>query len=108
VDEPGFNKDLLTYKQDLRAAVPKSDLCIVGNDDSHHIFFYYVDKKGWGFAHDDLTAANLSGMIDGGARYLYSDSRIIDGDTAVSKYFNRMILERGSVRVFSLKKETVK
>jgi hypothetical protein len=46
-DSPGFNKDLLTYWDELREAVPKNTLCVAGNDISSFIFFYYIDKKGW-------------------------------------------------------------
>ena len=104
VDSPGFNKDLLTYKQELQAAVPKDALCIVGNDESHYIFFYYIDKKGWGFNNDELFAADLRQMIEQGAGYLYSDSRVIDENKEISVYFERLILEKGSVRVYSLKR----
>ncbi|MEI7725457.1 MAG: glycosyltransferase family 39 protein [Bacteroidota bacterium] len=104
VDSPGFNKDLLTYKHDLQRAVPKNALCIVGNDESHHIFFYYLDKKGWGFDHDGLVAANLKQMIGQGAAYLYSDSRIVDGNKEIEPYLDHLIMVRGTVKVYSLKK----
>jgi hypothetical protein len=104
VDSPGFNKDLLTYKHDLRGAVPKNALCVVGNDESHHIFFYYLDKKGWGFDRDELVATKLKQMIDLGAGYLYSDSRIVDGNKEIEPYLDRLIIERGSVKVYSLRK----
>lgn len=45
-ETPGFNKDLLVYSEELRNAAPKDALCIVGNDVSHYIYFYYIDKKG--------------------------------------------------------------
>ena len=38
-ENPGFNKDLLTYKNELRNAVPKDALVVAGNDKSHFIPF---------------------------------------------------------------------
>lgn len=104
VDSPGFNKDLLTYKHDLQNAVPKNALCVVGNDESHHIFFYYVDKKGWGFSYDELDASRLREMIEQGAGYLYSDSRAVDGNQEIAACFDRLVTAKGSVRVYRLKK----
>jgi hypothetical protein len=104
-DSPGFNRDLMSYREDLRAAVPKNALCVAGNDESHYIFFYYIDKKGWGFNNDELYAADLRQMIEQGAGYLYSDSRAIDENNEIKAYLERLIMEKGSVRVYSLKRE---
>jgi hypothetical protein len=102
-ESPGFNKDLLVYKEELRNAVPKSVLCIAGNDESHFIFFYYIDKKGWGFHNNELNAININNMIKDGAKYLYSDSRTIDDDKNIQQFLNKLILEKGSIRIYSLK-----
>ncbi len=104
VNEPGFNKDLLVYKNELRNAVPQDALVVAGNDDSHFIFLYYIDKKGWAYEKDKLTADELKGMIDQGAEYLYADSRVIDGNPKMVYLFDTLILEKGSVRVYRLKK----
>ncbi len=103
-DSPGFNSDLLTYKDELRSAVPDDALCIAGNDDSHFIFFYYINKKGWGIDHDKLDSQNLKSMIQQGAAYLYSDSRTIDTNPEIVKFLDNLVMEKGSVRVYSLKK----
>ena len=102
---PGFNKDLLIYKDNLRRAIPKNELCIAGNDKSHFIFFYYIDKKGWGFDDNRITAKQLQEMIGKGAKYLYSDSRRIDQNPEFMKYFEKEILHKGSIRVIALKQE---
>lgn len=107
-DSPGFNKDLLVYKSDLQNAVPKNALVVVGNDVSHFIFFYYLDKKGWGFHNDELTAEQLRLMIKKGAKYLYTDSRVTDGDVNIIQCFDKLILERGTFKVYSLKNDRVK
>jgi len=100
---PGLNKDLLIYKDELRNAVPKNALCIAGNDETHFVFLYYIDKKGWGFTNDDLNFKSLQEMIDSGAEYLYSDSRNIDTIMQIKKAFDRLILEKGSIKIFKLK-----
>jgi hypothetical protein len=102
LDSPNFNKDLLDYKNELRNAVPKDALCIVGNDESHFIFFYYVDKKGWGFNDDELTETMLKEYIQKGAKYLYSDSRAIDENPNLVPYFKQLIIEKGSIKVYQL------
>jgi hypothetical protein len=100
---PGFNKDLLTYKLELRNAVPDDALVIAGNDESHFIFLYYIDKKGWGVQNDNLTVQNLKIMIGQGARYIYSDSRKIDDKPELNCYFEKLLLEKGSIKVYRLK-----
>lgn len=100
---PGFNKDLLVYKNELREAVPKNALCIAGNDISHYIFFYYIDKKGWGFDNNNLSGEKLQKMISDGARYLYSDSRQLETNQEVAPFLDELVMEKGSVRVYSLK-----
>lgn len=104
LDSPGFNKDLLTYKTELRNAVPKDALVVAGNDDSHFIMFYYIDKKGWGFNNDNLTPKSLQEMIEEGAKYLYTDSKNITSNIELSRFFDKVVLEKGSIKVYSLKK----
>ncbi len=103
-DSPGFNKDLLLYKTELRDAVPKNSLVVAGNDRSHHIFFYYIDKKGWSYYNDNLDAQKLRTMIEKGAEYLYSDSRKLDGNEEIISLLDELIAEKGSVRIYRLKK----
>jgi len=105
-ESPGFNKDLLIYKNDLQNAVPNDALCIVGNDESHFIFFYYINKKGWGFDADNLNADRIKEMIGEGAEYLYSDSRQLENNENTKPLLDRLLMERGSVRVFRLKGES--
>jgi 4-amino-4-deoxy-L-arabinose transferase-like glycosyltransferase len=102
-EKPGFNKDLLVFKDELRQIVPDNALCIAGNDISHFIFFYYIDKKGWNFDHDGLDENKMEEMISGGAEYLYTDSRKVEENTGISKYFDKTVLEKGSIKVIKLK-----
>jgi hypothetical protein len=104
VNSPGFNQDLLVYKDELRKIIPNDALCVAGNDESHFIFFYYVDKKGWGINNDDLNAETLKKMIKKGAAFLYSDSRKIDESPDIKPLLDKLILEKGTIKVFRLKK----
>ena len=102
-NSPGFNKDLLVYKDQLRKAVPDDELCIAGNDMSHFIFFYYIHKKGWGFDNDMIDLSQMQNMIKKGAKYLYSDCRVVDGSENMKPYLDSLIFEAGSIKVFRLK-----
>jgi hypothetical protein len=103
-ESPGFNKDLLTYKTELQNAVPSKSLVVAGNDISHFIMFYYIDKKGWGYDGDFLTAKMLQTMIEKGAAYLYSDSRKVENNSEIACYFDKLVCQKGSIRIFKLKK----
>lgn len=103
-DAPGFNKDWLLYKNELRAVSPRNALCVVGNDVSYQIFFYHLDKKGWAFTDDRLTVQRLNAMIYEGAQYLFSDTRQIDENPGIRPMLDSLVLEKGSVRVFRLRK----
>ncbi len=100
-DKAGLNRDLITYKEELRKLVPDTALCIAGNDESHFIFFYYIHKKGWNY-YNDLTGEKLRDMINKGARYLYSDSRNYEEDSTINQYFKKEIFTKGSIRVYEL------
>ena len=102
-DHPGFNKDLLKYKTELRNVVPDNSLVSVGNDPSTSIFLYYINKKGFTFEQDHLTGAWLKGMRNEGSEYLYTDSEVILQKPGVSDLLDKMILQKGSIKVFRLK-----
>jgi len=102
-ESPGFNKDLLEYKSELREIIPNDALVIVGNDVSRYISFYYIDKKGWGFDNDNLTSDKLKTMIDNGAEFMYSDSRKVDSSELITPHLDELILKKGSIKVFRLK-----
>lgn len=102
VDNPRFNKTLLTHKTELQNISKKDDLIIVGNDASYAIFFYHLDRKGWVFAEDRLTPKRIEFMVENGAKYLYSDSRKVDENPKFKPYFKRLVYEEGTIRVFEL------
>ena len=101
-ESPGFNRDLLVYKDDLRNAVPSDALVVAGNDISHFIMFYYIDKRGWGFENNNLTADTLEYMIDHGARYLYTDSDEVLSGKRVKSCLDHLVMTRGSIKVYEL------
>ena len=102
-DAPGFNKDLLLFKEELRNAVPKDALVVAGNDESHFIFFYYIDKKGWGFHEDQLNFDQLLDMVNCGAEFLYSDSKKVSTNPVMAPLLEEMVIEKGSIKIFRLK-----
>lgn len=104
LENPGFNKDLLVHKTALRNAVPADALVVAGNDHSHFIYLYHIDKKGWVFEGDHLPAHELQSMIQNGARYLYTDSESIqEQNPDIKKFVKHLVTQQGSVRVYALK-----
>lgn len=102
MDDPGFNKDLLTYKEALQKAVPDKALCIAGNNGIHHVFFYYINKKGWGYQTKDLSFEKVKSMLDKGAKYLYIDTLNATINPAINQFQHKLIAVQGSVKVYSL------
>ena len=103
-DRLGFNRDWLEDKQELREAVPNEELVVAGNDISHHIFLYYIDKKGWVFENNWINGQKLEEMIQKGCVYLYSDSRQVDEHPQIAQHLGTIVAQYGSVKVFKLKK----
>lgn len=101
-DRPNFNKDFLEHKAALQAAVPKEDLIVIGNDKSHFILFYHMDKKGWCFDTDQLPPERLKGMIEHGATHLYIDSEVVRNQPGMDMLLDSLVMEKGSVRVYRL------
>jgi hypothetical protein len=103
IEDPGFNKDLLTYKEALQKAVPETALCIAGNNGVHHVFFYYINKKGWGYQTKDLSFGNVKSMMDKGAKYLYIDTLNATINPAINQFQDKLITVEGSIKVYSLR-----
>ena len=102
IEEPGFNKDLYVYKNELRKVVPDNAICISGNDRSAHIWPYYLHKKSWSFCDNTINESEWNNYLNQGAHYLYSDSRELEAKPYVQSKIKRMIMEKGSIRVFEL------
>lgn len=100
---PGFNPDLITYKEQLQNATPSDAKIIVGNDESAHIGLYYTQHHGWNFHSDKFRVDEIESMISQGATYLYSDSHAIESDSLLQPYFSDTIVTIGSFRIIKLK-----
>ena len=103
-DSPGFTKDFMVHREELRKPVPPSALCVV-TDNTPHAHFYYLNRKGWDFRADSLKAHQLENAIARGAQYLYSDSRRLEEDTTIRVLLGEMILQKGEVRLFRLSRK---
>jgi hypothetical protein len=98
-------EDVYQYSDDLRNAAPNDARCIILNDYTTYLFSYLIDKRGFVFDHDHLPGDWVKDMITRyGTTYLYSTSRIVDSDPDVTQYFDSLVMERGNVRVYKLKK----
>ena len=99
-----FNKDLYTHRTALIEAVPNDAKCIILNDVSMHVFAYQINKKGYVYNGSSLPADFVNGLIkDKGAEYLYCDSRKFDQRDDILPMLDSLLLEAGSIKVFSLK-----
>mgnify|MGYP007046306673 FL=1 len=104
VEAPRFNKDLLQNKTELQAISQKSDLIVIGNDASDAIWFYHLDRKGWGFSKKfPLQPQRLKVMIEKGAKYLYTDSEAVLKHPKFQPYLQNQVGKFGSIYVFELK-----
>ncbi len=102
---PGFNKDWLVLKNELREIGNGNDLVITGNDESNCIALYYINKKGWNFHNDKLSPELMEGMIHEGAKYLFTDSKHILENDAYKGLIGSLILQKNSIVVYSLKQK---
>ncbi len=100
---PGFPSDWLTYRNELRTAVPDSSLVIMGSDMTQCIMPYYMHKRGWTYVDYELTKENLELYVRQGAEYLYTDCTRTLQDTTLHPLLGEEIKVCGSVHVFSLK-----
>jgi uncharacterized membrane protein YuzA (DUF378 family) len=100
--DPEFNATYFHYKDEIRHLTPPGSFCVIGNDPSHYILLYYIDRKGWAFDNDQLDEKLLSDYISKGARYLFLDSHI-DDNPGIKAHLEQKIFEKDSVRVYKLK-----
>lgn len=101
-ESPNFNAVYYHYKKELRELIPQKALCVAGNDDSHFILLYYLDRKGWAFDNDQLDGAVLANYVSQGAEYLFIDSRI-DMRSDIKEHLGDNIFEKENLRVYKLK-----
>lgn len=102
-ENPEFNKDLLVHKAALQNAVPQNSLVVAGNDRSHAVWLYYIDKKGWSFDSNNLLAKQLEEMRRDGAAYFYSDSRMLENKVGIRSQLDTLVATKGSIHIYRLK-----
>lgn len=100
--DPGFNAVYFHDKDELRKLVPKDAKVVTGNDNSHFITLYYLDRKGWSFDNNWLDAGYLEQYINKGAGYLFTDSDV-DKNEGIIPHLGEKIFEKGTLRVYKLK-----
>lgn len=103
-----FNPDFFLCREELEKIGTPDERAVFINDQSGAILPYIADKSGYIFWNDHLPILWLKGMYDNlGARYLYSDSRIIEEQEGFSECVSGIIFECGTLRVYKLKGEEI-
>ncbi len=104
-----FNHDFFNCRAELEKIGTKDERAVFINDQSLAILPYIADKSGYIFWNDRLPVEWLKDMYTSlGARYLYSDSRIIEAQEGFSDCIAETVLECGTLKVFRLKPPEVK
>lgn len=117
---PGFMREdpgipMALYQSEsrlkLQKAVPDSLLCIVGPDRSSCIYYYFLQKKGFGFTENTQLLEtsqngnlNISDFINRGAMYLYTDSQELIKNPEIKPFLGEKILEEKGFMVYKLNK----
>lgn len=93
--------DLLSMEARLPALIPDPHaLVIAASDPSPSIYLYFMHRKGWS-VQEGLQADSLRSLVAQGARYLISDSRILEADRGVRPQL-QPVGQVGNFRVFRL------
>lgn len=104
VEKSYCNPAIIEHREELRNAVPDDEICAMQNDNSMHIFPYALDKMGPVFSNDELPPEWVEDMIRRQhIHYLYSDARKVDENPAIVPFFDTLLLERGTMRVYRFK-----
>ena len=104
VEKSYCNPAIIEYREELRNAVPRDEICAMQNDVSLHVFPYALDKIGPVFSKDELPPEWVEDMIRRQhIHYLYSDARKVDENPAITPFFDTLLLERGTMRVYRFK-----
>lgn len=103
IDKSYTNADFFIYQQDLKNAVPAESRCFMAKDTNPFVFPYLIDKRGYAWCCDTYSADSLRKLIDkNGVRYMYCTVRTIDSAADIQPFLKRLILQRGSVKVWEL------
>lgn len=83
-----------SFRNELISAAPANALCIVGPDVSGCIYFYHLEKKGFGFnSLSDLNErvgneTQLENFIGRGASYLYTNDSTVTSNAGIQARFS--------------------
>jgi len=104
IDKAYFNDDLFVHKTQLKNAVPNDKKCIMVNDYSNYILPYAIDKSGYVFRNDYLPIEWIKDLSKNqNVKYLYSDSRKVEGQIGFDSLVQEKLLSVGSYNVFLLR-----
>lgn len=78
IKKPGFNPDVMTYASEIKKIIPENANVITANDQSGHIWFYYLDRSGWSYSNDSINQSEVTEKISNGYSYFISDSRKLE------------------------------
>jgi hypothetical protein len=109
--DPGIPMELYNdaTRNQLINATPQNALCIVGPDISGCIYFYHLEKKGFGFNNvTDLTEVihsetRLENYVRRGARYIFTNDSNINKIKEIQIHFDK-INTVGDFQVYKLKR----
>ena len=99
-----FNQDFFNCREELEKIGTQDDKAVFINDESLAILPYIADKSGYIFWNNHLPVLWLKDMFNSqGARYLYSDSRIVEEQEGFSECVSEIVFECGTLKVYKLK-----
>ncbi len=107
---PGIPTELYnaTSRNEMISAAPSNALCIVGPDVSGCIYFYHLEKKGFGFnSINDLDEnigeeTRLENFIHRGAKYLYTNDSTANSNKGILSHFT-LVKKVESFYIYKLK-----
>jgi hypothetical protein len=103
-EKAGMDPTLASHYMEMRNLVPKDEKCIILNDDSGSILPYFFDKEGYVFNKDAMQVIWMDDMIrNKEAKYMYCNSRKIEGDSLFPKFIDKLIWSKGNFNIFKLK-----
>ncbi len=100
----GNEKAIIKHKNELRVLSARNAFVVVGNDPSTHIFLYHIDKKGWTFEQNWLTAAQLEDYMNRGATHLYTNSDLFRDSESFQNVLGEPIFDKDGIVVYPLKR----
>ncbi len=103
IENPGFNPNLYKYHHEITSVIPENGRIIAGNDESLHIWLYYLKRRGFNFSNETISLQEYQQYRAAGAGFLISDSRAVENITFIAKDLEKLLLEKGDIRVYKLR-----